>query len=108
METQSPLDCVQKQSVIEGLLDVTAPDEPAILDMEDLDRRAMRLAGSLEPDTISLASVTAVTTNVSNKRCNILMPQICEHLKKTKGKKDKAMQIRPNMNQSGNIVCDAG
>lgn len=43
-------------------------DEPAILDMEDLDRRAMRLAGSLEPDTISLASVTAVTTNVSNKR----------------------------------------
>uniref|UniRef100_A0A3Q3WWF6 Otoferlin n=1 Tax=Mola mola TaxID=94237 RepID=A0A3Q3WWF6_MOLML len=43
-------------------------DEPATLDMEDLDRRAMRLAGSLEPDTISLASVTAVTTNVSNKR----------------------------------------
>ncbi|XP_030260660.1 otoferlin isoform X12 [Sparus aurata] len=43
-------------------------DEPAILDMEDLDRKAMRLAGSLDPDTISLASVTAVTTNVSNKR----------------------------------------
>ncbi|XP_029705528.1 otoferlin isoform X1 [Takifugu rubripes] len=43
-------------------------DEPAILDMEDLDRKAMRLAGSLEPDTVSLASVTAVTTNVSNKR----------------------------------------
>uniref|UniRef100_A0A3Q3IMP8 Otoferlin n=1 Tax=Monopterus albus TaxID=43700 RepID=A0A3Q3IMP8_MONAL len=43
-------------------------DEPAILDMEDLDRKAMRLAGTLEADTISLASVTAVTTNVSNKR----------------------------------------
>uniref|UniRef100_A0A8C4HPL1 Otoferlin n=1 Tax=Dicentrarchus labrax TaxID=13489 RepID=A0A8C4HPL1_DICLA len=43
-------------------------DEPAVLDMEDLDRKAMRLAGSLDPDTISLASVTAVTTNVSNKR----------------------------------------
>ncbi|CAG03622.1 unnamed protein product, partial [Tetraodon nigroviridis] len=43
-------------------------DEPAILDMEDLDRKAMRLAGSLEPDTMSLASVTAVTTNISNKR----------------------------------------
>ena len=43
-------------------------DEPAVLDMEDLDRRAIRLAGVLDPDTISLASVTAVTTNVSNKR----------------------------------------
>ncbi|CAJ1078142.1 otoferlin isoform X2 [Xyrichtys novacula] len=43
-------------------------DEPAVLDMEDLDKRAMRLAGTLDPDTISLASVTAVTTNVSNKR----------------------------------------
>ncbi|KAJ3606908.1 hypothetical protein NHX12_026424, partial [Muraenolepis orangiensis] len=43
-------------------------DEPAILDMEDLDRRPIRLAGTLDPDTISLASVTAVTTNVSNKR----------------------------------------
>ncbi|KAK2856173.1 hypothetical protein Q5P01_004908 [Channa striata] len=43
-------------------------DEPAILDMEDLDRKAIRLAGTMEPDTISLASVTAVTTNVSNKR----------------------------------------
>ncbi|GLD71039.1 otoferlin-like protein, partial [Lates japonicus] len=43
-------------------------DEPAVLDMEDLDRKAMRLAGTLDPDTISLASVTAVTTNVSNKR----------------------------------------
>ncbi|KAK7907659.1 hypothetical protein WMY93_016271 [Mugilogobius chulae] len=44
-------------------------DEPAVLDMmDDLDRKAMRIAGSLEPDTVSLASVTAVTTNVSNKR----------------------------------------
>ncbi|XP_061741613.1 otoferlin isoform X14 [Nerophis ophidion] len=43
-------------------------DEPAVLDMVDLDRRAMRLAGMLEPDAISLASVTAVTTNISNKR----------------------------------------
>ncbi|XP_060907939.1 otoferlin [Labrus mixtus] len=43
-------------------------DEPAVLDMEDLDRKAMRLAGAMDPDTISLASVTAVTTNVSNKR----------------------------------------
>uniref|UniRef100_G3P2M6 Otoferlin n=1 Tax=Gasterosteus aculeatus aculeatus TaxID=481459 RepID=G3P2M6_GASAC len=43
-------------------------DEPAVLDMEDLDRKAMRLAGFVDPDTISLASVTAVTTNVSNKR----------------------------------------
>ncbi|XP_057679054.1 otoferlin isoform X10 [Corythoichthys intestinalis] len=43
-------------------------DEPAVLDMEDLDKKAIRLAGMLEPDTISLASVTAVTTNISNKR----------------------------------------
>ncbi|XP_061890913.1 otoferlin isoform X2 [Entelurus aequoreus] len=43
-------------------------DEPAVLDMVDLDRKAMRLAGMLEPDAISLASVTAVTTNISNKR----------------------------------------
>ncbi|XP_047244489.1 otoferlin isoform X10 [Girardinichthys multiradiatus] len=43
-------------------------DEPAVLVMEDLDKKAMRLAGMLEPDTISMASVTAVTTNVSNKR----------------------------------------
>uniref|UniRef100_A0A1A7XN40 Otoferlin n=2 Tax=Iconisemion striatum TaxID=60296 RepID=A0A1A7XN40_9TELE len=43
-------------------------DEPAILEMEDLDKKAIRLAGTLEPDTMSLASVTAVTTNVSNKR----------------------------------------
>ncbi|KAI2652042.1 Otoferlin [Labeo rohita] len=35
---------------------------------EDLDRKAIRLGGGLDPDTISLASVTAVTTNVSNKR----------------------------------------
>ncbi|XP_042658937.1 otoferlin isoform X4 [Tyto alba] len=43
-------------------------DEPAVLEAEDLDQKAMRLGGGLEPDTISLASVTAVTTNVSNKR----------------------------------------
>ncbi|XP_035000642.1 otoferlin isoform X2 [Hippoglossus stenolepis] len=43
-------------------------DEPAVLEMDDLDRKAIRLAGTLDPDTISLASVTAVTTNVSNKR----------------------------------------
>ncbi|XP_077442849.1 otoferlin isoform X12 [Stigmatopora argus] len=43
-------------------------DEPAVLDMEDLDKKAIRLAGMLEPDAISLASVTAVTTNISNKR----------------------------------------
>lgn len=65
---------VQGQCVIVASHAVTGPDEPAVLDMEDLDRKAMRLAGSLEPDTISLASVTAVTTNVSNKRCNILDP----------------------------------
>ncbi|XP_071987952.1 otoferlin isoform X14 [Engystomops pustulosus] len=43
-------------------------DEPAVLETEDLDRKAIRLGGGLDPDTISLASVTAVTTNVSNKR----------------------------------------
>uniref|UniRef100_A0A4W5L2Q6 Otoferlin a n=1 Tax=Hucho hucho TaxID=62062 RepID=A0A4W5L2Q6_9TELE len=42
-------------------------DELATL---DLDRKALRLGGvgGLDPDCISLASVTAVTTNVSNKR----------------------------------------
>ncbi|XP_017546410.1 otoferlin isoform X3 [Pygocentrus nattereri] len=40
-------------------------DEPAILETEDLDRSFGR---GPDPDTISLASVTAVTTNVSNKR----------------------------------------
>ncbi|KAI4905468.1 hypothetical protein NFI96_028100 [Prochilodus magdalenae] len=40
-------------------------DEPAILETEDLDRGFGR---GQDPDTISLASVTAVTTNVSNKR----------------------------------------
>ncbi|XP_031437276.1 otoferlin isoform X3 [Clupea harengus] len=43
-------------------------DDAAILETEDLDRKAMRLGGVIDPDTISLASVTAVTTNVSNKR----------------------------------------
>ncbi|XP_058234536.1 otoferlin isoform X1 [Hemibagrus wyckioides] len=39
-------------------------DDPAILETEDLDHKGMKR----DPDTISLASVTAVTTNVSNKR----------------------------------------
>nr|XP_055041938.1 otoferlin isoform X4 [Misgurnus anguillicaudatus] len=43
-------------------------EDPAILDAEDLDGKAMRMACGLDPDAISLASVTAVTTNVSNKR----------------------------------------
>ncbi|XP_062325479.1 otoferlin-like, partial [Osmerus eperlanus] len=43
-------------------------DEPAILETEDLDGQDMFLGGGPDPDTISLASVTAVTTNVSNKR----------------------------------------
>lgn len=36
--------------------------------MDDLDRLGIRLAEGLDPDTMSLASVTALTTNVSNKR----------------------------------------
>ncbi|XP_037668816.1 LOW QUALITY PROTEIN: otoferlin [Choloepus didactylus] len=43
-------------------------DEPAVLEMDDLDRLAMRLGDGLDPDSVSLASVTALTTNVSNKR----------------------------------------
>ncbi|XP_077008456.1 otoferlin isoform X3 [Tamandua tetradactyla] len=43
-------------------------DEPAVLEMEDLDHLAMRLGDGLDPDSLSLASVTALTTNVSNKR----------------------------------------
>ncbi|XP_068927908.1 otoferlin [Petaurus breviceps papuanus] len=43
-------------------------DEPAVLEMEDLDRLAIHLGEGLDPDSISLASVTALTTNVSNKR----------------------------------------
>lgn len=49
-------------------LDHWFPDEPAILETEDLDRQGMFMGGGQDPDTISLASVTAVTTNVSNKR----------------------------------------
>uniref|UniRef100_A0A3Q3G455 Otoferlin n=1 Tax=Kryptolebias marmoratus TaxID=37003 RepID=A0A3Q3G455_KRYMA len=41
--------------------------EPAILETQNLDRNGMLLGGGPDPDTISLASVTAVTTNVSNK-----------------------------------------
>ncbi|KAF3702914.1 Otoferlin Fer-1-like protein 2 [Channa argus] len=40
-------------------------DEPAILDMEDLDRKAIRLAGTMEPDTISLASVYRGQSQIS-------------------------------------------
>ncbi|KAJ8796247.1 hypothetical protein J1605_018044 [Eschrichtius robustus] len=43
-------------------------DEPAVLEMENLDRLAIRLGDGLDPDSMSLASVTALTTNVSNKR----------------------------------------
>ncbi|XP_029793996.1 otoferlin isoform X5 [Suricata suricatta] len=43
-------------------------DEPAVLEMEDLDRLAIRLGDGLDPDSVSLASVTALTSNVSNKR----------------------------------------
>ncbi|XP_010603131.1 otoferlin isoform X8 [Fukomys damarensis] len=43
-------------------------DEPAVLEMEDLDHLAIRLGDGLDPDSVSLASVTALTTNVSNKR----------------------------------------
>lgn len=64
------------QPSISLLIYFDCPDEPAILDMEEMDRKAMRLAGSLDPDTISLASVTAVTTNVSNKRCHM---STCKH-----------------------------
>lgn len=46
----------------------SSPDEPAILETENLDRQAMFMGGGPDVDTISLASVTAVTTNVSNKR----------------------------------------
>ncbi|XP_061094120.1 otoferlin-like [Conger conger] len=43
-------------------------DEAAILDTEDVDGPDMHFGGAPDPDTVSLASVTAVTTNVSNKR----------------------------------------
>lgn len=39
-------------------------DDPAILETEDLEHKFTKR----DPDSISLASVTAVTTNVSNKR----------------------------------------
>ncbi|KAF4082507.1 hypothetical protein AMELA_G00152170 [Ameiurus melas] len=39
-------------------------DDPAILETEDLGHKGIKR----DPDSISLASVTAVTTNVSNKR----------------------------------------
>lgn len=43
-------------------------DEPAILETENLDRQGMFMGGGPDIDAISLASVTAVTTNISNKR----------------------------------------
>uniref|UniRef100_Q9ESF1-3 Isoform 3 of Otoferlin n=1 Tax=Mus musculus TaxID=10090 RepID=Q9ESF1-3 len=43
-------------------------DEPAVLEMEDLDHLAIQLGDGLDPDSVSLASVTALTSNVSNKR----------------------------------------
>uniref|UniRef100_A0A8C6QX90 Otoferlin n=1 Tax=Nannospalax galili TaxID=1026970 RepID=A0A8C6QX90_NANGA len=43
-------------------------DEPAVLEMEDLDPLAIRLRDGLDPDSMSLASITALTSNVSNKR----------------------------------------
>ncbi|RMB94675.1 hypothetical protein DUI87_28910 [Hirundo rustica rustica] len=43
-------------------------DDPAVLETEDLDGKGRRYGAGLEPDAVSLASVTAVTTNVSNKR----------------------------------------
>lgn len=92
----------QEQCVIVDLLADTGPDEPAVLDMEDLDRKAMRLAGSLEPDTISLASVTAVTTNVSNKRCHILIPTTCKRVKCHA----ELVQHEPVNHDSVNIVCN--
>lgn len=70
--------------------------------MEDLDKKAMRLAGMLEPDTISLASVTAVTTNVSNKRSNTMKHNKHTHTDQhTAGKlvlTDKAVSVveQPN------------
>uniref|UniRef100_A0A452VB31 Otoferlin n=1 Tax=Ursus maritimus TaxID=29073 RepID=A0A452VB31_URSMA len=47
-------------------------DEPAVLEMEDLGRLAIRLGDGLDPDSVSLASVTALTTNVSNKRVTVI------------------------------------
>uniref|UniRef100_A0A3Q2XW12 Otoferlin n=1 Tax=Hippocampus comes TaxID=109280 RepID=A0A3Q2XW12_HIPCM len=41
--------------------------EPAILETQNLDRQATFMGGRFDPDAVSLASVTAVTTNVSNK-----------------------------------------
>ncbi|XP_021017353.1 otoferlin isoform X4 [Mus caroli] len=43
-------------------------DEPAVLEMEDLDHLAIQLGDGMDPDSVSLASVTALTSNVSNKR----------------------------------------
>ncbi|MEQ2191870.1 hypothetical protein XENOCAPTIV_003622, partial [Xenoophorus captivus] len=56
-----------KRSKHRGQKEDKGRDEPAILETQNMDRNGM-LMGGPDPDTISLASVTAVTTNVSNKR----------------------------------------
>ncbi|MEQ2224140.1 hypothetical protein ILYODFUR_004400 [Ilyodon furcidens] len=56
-----------KRSKHRGQKEDKGGDEPAILETQNMDRNGM-LMGGPDPDTISLASVTAVTTNVSNKR----------------------------------------
>uniref|UniRef100_A0A668AU56 Otoferlin n=1 Tax=Myripristis murdjan TaxID=586833 RepID=A0A668AU56_9TELE len=56
-----------KRSKHRGHKEDKSGDEPAILETEDLDRQGMFMGGGKDPDTISVASVTAVTTNVSNK-----------------------------------------
>lgn len=57
-----------KRSKHRGHKEDKGGDEPAILETENLDRMGTFLGGGPDPDTISLASVTAVTDNVSNKR----------------------------------------
>ncbi|KAF7670051.1 hypothetical protein LDENG_00084550 [Lucifuga dentata] len=54
-----------KRSKHRGHKEDKSRDEPAILETENLDRQGMFMGGGPDPDTISLASVTAVTTNVS-------------------------------------------
>uniref|UniRef100_A0A8C1TP00 Otoferlin n=1 Tax=Cyprinus carpio TaxID=7962 RepID=A0A8C1TP00_CYPCA len=58
----------ETDSLLSGRSQIYHFNDSAILDAEDLDRKVMRLGGGVDHDTISLASVTAVTTNVSNKR----------------------------------------
>ncbi|KAF0043999.1 hypothetical protein F2P81_003157 [Scophthalmus maximus] len=60
--------CTMKRSKHRGHKEDRNGDEPAILETENLDRHGMFVGGGPDPDSISVASVTAVTTNVSNKR----------------------------------------